>query len=129
MQPKRFLAPLIVGFLTLATTATAQSAPQANCRNPQTQSEMNFCAAQSAQAADRRLNQVYQQIRANYKNSATADQLVDAQLAWIKFRDTSCTAERDRFRGGSMAPMIYSNCIARLTNQRVKDLQIFNEDF
>ncbi len=129
MHPKRFLAPVIVGFLTLATSATAQSAPQINCRNARTQTEMNSCAAQSAQASDRRLNQVYQQIRAKYKNSEIADQLVDVQLAWIKFRDANCAVERDRFKGGSMAPMIYSNCVDRLSRQRVRDLQVFNEDF
>lgn len=129
MQPKRFVAPLIVGFLSLASTATAQSSPQVNCRNAQTQTEMNICAAQSAQAVDRRLNQVYQQTRAKYKNRETGNQLVTAQLAWIKFRDANCAMERDRFKGGTMAPMIHSNCVERLSNQRVKDLQILNEDF
>ena len=117
--------------LTLATTALqtslpgllAQPEPQPNCKNPQTQLDMNLCEGQRAQAADRQLNQVYQQVRAKYRGTSQADKLVDAQLAWIAFRDRECQFAAARFEGGSMAPMVKSGCLARLTVTRTQELR------
>lgn len=111
-----------------ASSARSQNSPQplnikVDCNTAQTQSQINFCAAEQARVADRRLNQVYQQAIAKFKGTPTETQLVDAQLAWIKFRDASCAFERDRFKGGSIAPTIYSSCVGRLTQQRTKDLE------
>lgn len=94
-----------------------------DCRNPQTQSVMNLCAAEDAKKADRRLNQTYQKAIAKFKGTPQEKQLVDAQLVWIKFRDADCAFSRDRFQGGSMAPMVYSTCIARMSQQRTKELE------
>ena len=101
---------------------SVQVAQQPNCSNPQTQGEMNACAGIAYRNADRRLNQVYQQLLPKL-SAARRQQLVTAQQAWIRFRDASCTFERSGFEGGTMAPMVQSNCLARVTEQRVKDLQ------
>ncbi|MEE3719906.1 lysozyme inhibitor LprI family protein [Tumidithrix elongata RA019] len=58
-----------------------------------------------------------------YRNTNNAERLVDAQLAWISFRDRNCKFASERFQGGSIAPMIYSNCIERLTKQRTDELE------
>ncbi|WP_286826537.1 lysozyme inhibitor LprI family protein [Microcystis sp. LSC13-02] len=104
-----------------------QLAQRPNCNNPQTQSEMNICASIAYQNADRKLNQVYRQLLP--KLSASRKQkLISAQQAWIKFRDSSCEFETSAYEGGSIAPMIYSNCLADVTEQRTKDLQRYLED-
>ena len=115
--------------IAAATIATAsphlpgvQVAQQPNCNNPQTQSEMNACAGIAYRNADRRLNQVYQQLLPKLPASRR-QQLVTAQQAWIRYRDASCNFERSEVEGGSMAPMIQASCLARLTEQRTKDLQ------
>lgn len=115
------MATLFVGIATpnLADVPVAQ---QPNCNNPQTQGEMNACAGIAYRNADRRLNQVYQQVLPKLP-AARRQQLVTAQQAWIRYRDTSCTFERSEVTGGTMEPMIYSSCLARLTEQRTKDLQ------
>ena len=103
-----------------------QLAQRPNCNNPQTQSEMNICASIAYQNADRKLNQVYRQLLP--KLSASRKQkLISAQQAWIKFRDSSCEFETSAYEGGSIAPMIYSNCLADVTEQRTKDLQRYLE--
>jgi len=84
---------------------------------------MNFCAAEQAKTADRKLNQVYKQAIAKFKGTPNEKQLVTAQRAWIQFRDASCTFERDRFKGGSIAPLMYSSCVTELTQERTKALQ------
>ena len=104
-----------------------QLAQRPNCNNPQTQSEMNICASIAYQNADRKLNQVYRQLLP--KLSASRKQkLISAQQAWIKFRDSSCEFETSAYEGGSIAPMIYSNCLAAVTEQRTNDLRRYLED-
>ena len=87
-----------------------------------------MCAGRAAEASDRKLNQVYRQVRANYKGTSQDDRLVTAQLAWIKFRDAECTVAAGRFEGGSMAPMVYAGCVDRLTQQRIQDLKRYLEE-
>lgn len=106
--------------------AGVQVAQQPNCNNPQTQSEMNACAGIAYRNADRRLNQVYQQLTPKL-SASRRQQLVTAQQAWIRYRDASCNFERSEVEGGSMAPMVQASCLARLTEQRTKDLQQYLE--
>lgn len=108
-------------------TTNLQLAQNPNCNNPQTQSEMNICASIAYQNADRKLNQVYRQLLPKL-SAARKQKLIAAQQAWIKFRDSSCEFERSAYEGGSLAPMIYGNCLANVTEQRTKDLQRYLED-
>ena len=113
-------------FLQRSNVAGVQVAQQPNCNNPQTQSEMNVCAGIAYRNADRRLNQVYQQLLPKLPASRR-QQLVTAQQACIRYRDASCNFERSEVEGGTMAPMIQASCLARLTEQRTKDLQQYLE--
>ncbi|NJL68482.1 MAG: DUF1311 domain-containing protein [Microcoleus sp. SM1_3_4] len=62
-------------------------AQQPNCKNPQTQPEMNVCSRLDYQQADRKLKQTYDRLRS--KSTATSrQQLVNSQTAWIAFRDS-----------------------------------------
>ncbi|BCU13308.1 lysozyme inhibitor LprI family protein [Microcystis aeruginosa] len=108
-------------------TTNLQLAQNPNCNNPQTQSQMNICASIAYQNADRKLNQVYRQLLPKL-SAARKQKLIAAQQAWIKFRDSSCEFERSAYEGGSLAPMIYGNCLANVTEQRTKDLQRYLED-
>ena len=123
----------LIGWMTcciviLSEPVSAQSlAKRPDCRDPQTQLDMNLCAALAAQAADRALNEVYQRVRATYNHTALEGLLVEAQLTWIQFRDENCKFAQQRFAGGSIAPMIEQSCIERLTRQRTEELESFLE--
>ena len=71
--------------------------------NPQTQTEMTQCAADAYKAADKVLNQVYQQLVAKLDDEEKA-QLKEAQTAWLKYRDTNCDFVADQYKGGTMRP-------------------------
>jgi uncharacterized protein YecT (DUF1311 family) len=106
----------------------AQKTPQIDCSKSSmlTQVDLNECAARDAKVADRKLNQVYQRLIANQSGSQKA-KLIDAQLAWIKFRDKACDFAASRSQGGSIAPLHYSGCIRGLTIQRTQDLESYLE--
>lgn len=96
---------------------------QLECKSPQTQAAINTCASLSAEAADKQLNQVYQQLRSNLKGSQREKLLIDAELAWIRFRDINCAFEKSSYEGGSIAPSVYYSCIEQMTKQRTQKLE------
>jgi uncharacterized protein YecT (DUF1311 family) len=98
------------------------------------------------QDADQRLNVLYKRVESFFdrqlksaregKDAAQAkyeeDGLKDlraAARAWISYRDAQCEAARQRFEGGTMAPIIYSGCMWRATEHRIQELQdAYNDD-
>lgn len=66
----------------------------------------------SFEAADQELNAVYQNLQ-DYLGSAEQDQLTDAQLAWIDYRDAHCA-----FASGDT-----NACLASVTATRTQQLQ------
>ena len=86
---------------------------------------MNECAGKAFDEADAKLNDAYKQIEGRLKDDAASKKLlVDAQRAWIAFRDAECNFQGGpRAEAGSMYPMVVASCQAALTNGRLKDLQ------
>ncbi len=119
---------LAAGFLlpSKASNNSPQLAQQPNCKNPQTTLDMNMCSSQEFQAADKKLNQVYQQLQPKI-NSKQKQRLIVAQRSWLKFRDETCDYEMGQFEGGSLAASTYGYCRARVTKERVKDLERYLE--
>lgn len=114
---------LIVSLLFLAgNSVTAQKRKKADpCANPQTQGEMNECAAKAFMAADATLNQVYRKL-ATLLEDDEKPQLKEAQNAWLKYRDSNCMFVAGQYKGGTMEPMIYSGCLADMTKKRTTEL-------
>lgn len=100
---------------------TSQMAQQPNCKEPQTQMEINFCTGIEYQNADKKLNQAYQKLMPRL--SATRKQkLIVAQRAWLNFRDTNCEFEQSQFEGGTMASAAKAGCMTQLTKTRTTQL-------
>ncbi|OIQ35357.1 MAG: urease [Roseobacter sp. MedPE-SWchi] len=103
----------------------------AACSDPQTTHEMRHCAAQEYDQADADLNAAYkaaqrsmraldQHLPEDLKGASAA--LVQAQRAWIPFRDAACRAEGFQFRGGTLEPLMVLTCKTHLTRQRSDQL-------
>ena len=94
------------------------------CDNHITQADMTYCAGWQFKKDDAALNDVYGRLKTNYAeipNAKTA--LTKAQRAWVAFRDAECKLEAAGEEGGSAQPMIYSQCLSRLTTLRTEQLQ------
>ncbi|MEM6839806.1 MAG: lysozyme inhibitor LprI family protein [Cyanobacteria bacterium P01_C01_bin.120] len=89
----------------------------AECADPTTQMAMTMCAAAEYEQADIQLNNVYQAVKTSV-SANQADQLIAAEQAWIDFRDINCDFVASQYAGGSIEPMIYNNCMTRLTSDR-----------
>lgn len=120
------LIVITANFLALGSSNVGNAAPKLtqaiNCDRTTATVEINECASRSVKAADRKLNQVYQQLRPKL-DSKQRQRLTQAQLNWIKFRDTTCEYERGEWGNGTGATSAQLFCLARVTEQRIADLQ------
>ncbi|RON38068.1 urease-associated protein [Pseudomonas frederiksbergensis] len=118
MHPRFLLALTPLLFITAAHAV--------DCDNATTQGDMNQCAGQQYKAADKELNTLYQQITQRLKDSPDAKKLlVSAQRSWVAFRDAECKFSASGVEGGSVYPLIYSNCTTSLTKARVEALKTY----
>ncbi len=125
LQKIAFISLPILGIVAapnLARGNSYQVAQNVNCNNAQTTVEMRVCAGRSYEVADKKLNQVYRQLKPKLGTSQQK-KLVNAQVAWIQFRDKSCKFESSFAEGGTLEPVLELGCLADVTEQRVKDLQ------
>lgn len=106
----------------MASMLVLASASAKDCDNPQTQLDMNDCAAMEYQRVDSELNAVYAEYRKRLSPSQ-AQQLKAAEVAWIKFRDASCIFETSEVEGGSIHPLVYHDCLATKTRERIAALK------
>ncbi|KQS88571.1 MULTISPECIES: lysozyme inhibitor LprI family protein [unclassified Rhizobium] len=135
MIREAIFAGLMFGGLVLGTSTASAQEDQIDCQNAITQAEMNMCANQDYEAADKELNAVYRKAMASVKATDTeladidtnlvgaVEALKNAQRAWIGYRDGQCELAGFEARGGSMEPMLVSGCLADLTKKRTDELK------
>ncbi len=93
-----------------------------------TTQEQIGCASTAYADADIELNAVYKTINANLdvKNKGdknVKDALLEAQRAWIKFRDTNCAAYGTTAYGGTAGGVYTYSCLANMTIARTIELR------
>lgn len=93
---------------------------------------MAGCMAAEASYWDARLNQEWGRVmplalaadgqETDARYAVRAEKLVEAQRAWIGFRDAQCGYDHAVFGAGSLARVVYPSCVADMTFARVLDL-------
>jgi len=117
------LSCLAIGPVTAETIAQSQifgvAAPA--CES-QTQIGMNICASRWAKTADFLRSLIYEEVSIQ-QSEASRIQLKAIEKTWTSYRDTHCQELSEPFRQGSIYPLLYLSCRARVTNDRIADLQ------
>jgi uncharacterized protein YecT (DUF1311 family) len=117
------LAVLALILLALLSAASVISMAQMQaCATAQTQTDMNVCAAGEYKKHDAAMNQIYQQLLAKLTDPQQKSLLVDAERAWIAYRDKQCAFQTSGSVGGSIHPMIESDCLDEKTNVHTAEL-------
>ena len=115
--------------LLILMTSPATFAGEKHCYDTaKTQGDLHACADHGAEAADKRLNDVYQLILRKYSTDpAFIAKLSSAQQAWLNFRDAELQAiypREDKLASyGSVWPMCNLQERTRLTEERTKELR------
>lgn len=83
------------------------------------------CITTENKLQDARLNKAYKALSADLQ-PVRKTQLLEAQRAWIKFRDTNCSFYADP-DGGSMARVSANDCVMRATTERARELEALKQ--
>lgn len=122
----------------IGAVALAQEETPPDCENPTTQADMNICAGQAAEAADKALNLQYKKTRAaavafdkqmEGAGASAVATLTAAQKAWIPFRDATCAIQTAISGGGSIEPTLVAGCLETETRKRTDELKQLEQDF
>jgi uncharacterized protein YecT (DUF1311 family) len=123
---RKVLCALLVSLCAAVTVwagARAQKERQIQpCESRGSQAEASACAHEEYKAADAELNKIYGRL-AGVLDAEDKAALKESELAWIKYRDTTCVFESSQYKGGTMRPMIESFCLARVTKARTAELK------
>lgn len=120
----RRLLLLLVPMLPALSVAHAQSASPDPCAKAVSQVDMDACYSGEYKKADARLNSIYRKALASLQSSKTAVvDLKTAEFAWIKYRDAHCQAAGKQYEGGSIRPMIESQCMQLVTQHRIEEIK------
>lgn len=119
----------------LIITPMKSYADDVKCNEAGGQLELNACARDDFEKADKELNRTYQAlIKKEADDPLFIHKLRVAQKAWIVFRDAdleayfACSESDVRICFGSMYPMLFLSRKAALTHERTKHLkQILKE--
>lgn len=121
--------------------ANPDAEPKIDCSDAQTQMKMNICAYRDFEDADKRLNEQWVITSGKMKQAddergwpedgrpSYYDALLEAQRAWLAFRDANCRVEGYKLRGGSAEPMEISGCMANMTRARTTELRELIETY
>lgn len=106
------------------------------------QQEMNICAHREYLIADAALNAQWRLTRqAMQERDSEAEKpdwdnrpgyfetLLEAQRAWIAYRDAHCRSEGYEARGGSLEALLVATCKRDLTEKRTEELRSLAETY
>ncbi|NVP54634.1 lysozyme inhibitor LprI family protein [Mycoplana rhizolycopersici] len=136
---KTALLTMLCGCVLLVDAPSEEGLP-VDCKLAQTQSDMNACAAEDYAAADKALNEQWlatkkaakvwdDMIESDGGPRGAEDRLLKAQRAWLAYRDSQCEALGFTVQGGTIQPMVVSNCLADLTRKRTEELGQLSDSF
>ena len=83
----------------------------------------NICTANQAEISDQRLRRLLAEVSSN-ADSGRRVQLARVQQKWTVFRDSECEWQTDAFAGGTIQPVVYSQCVIALTEERIAYLKL-----
>lgn len=79
-------------------------------------------AQETVEALDRKLQQLVRELQLTTAKGSSRE-LRDLQKTWKQFAKAECAWESRFAQGGSVAPLIYSNCMEKLLMSRIEQLK------
>jgi uncharacterized protein YecT (DUF1311 family) len=129
----RFLLAFVI--FTASLPNWAQSSDP--CLTQRNTLEIDQCGQLTLKAKDKELNEAYQKLVRSLAPADKADntdyqavkkQLLDAQRAWIAYRDNDCKAKLKLNESGTIRGAVYLGCLTERTEQRTKELRSWSAE-
>lgn len=122
---KVFFLGVAIASLTFPSPVLSQTI---QCKRDGNTAQLKKCAADDYAVADKRLNQVYQQLIGQLRGEQK-QRLIQAQRTWIQFRDQNCRFVSSQALGGTAEGLFLTTCLTKVTQQRTQDLQEYINEF
>ena len=122
---KVFFFGVAIASLTFPSPVLSQTI---QCKRDGNTAQLKKCAADDYAVADKRLNQVYQQLIGQLRGEQK-QRLIQAQRTWIQFRDQNCRFVSSQALGGTAEGLFLTTCLTKVTQQRTQDLQEYINEF
>ncbi|CAG7857461.1 hypothetical protein MCAMS1_02295 [biofilm metagenome] len=122
-------------FLLMMLYLSSQATMAVDCGKAITTPDINECASVEQEKVEVQLNAAYKKIiqKLDHPEPDFAEHyavikkdLVDAQRAWVKFREADCTAVYTLYRDGTIRNVMYIGCMQSRAEQRMKELKGFD---
>jgi uncharacterized protein YecT (DUF1311 family) len=113
--------------IALLLSACAGSAFALDCKNAVSTPEINECASVEQKKVEDKLNKVYQQVIKSIGEADTRKALVEAQRAWVQFREADCKAVYEQYKTGTIRTVMYIGCMQQHAEVRIKNLEDFQK--
>lgn len=120
MRLSERVAIIIIALLTFVAIIGAAYA--------QSQGTMNREAGTDYLKADAEMTAAYKHLMKGL-DASRQRKLLDAQRAWLKFRDAEARFRASKAEGGSVYPTVHAGYLADLTRARTKQLQDADRTF
>ncbi len=123
--------------IIILTLACASSFAHAiDCNKASNTMEINECASIEQQKVEAKLNQVYQRVLKGMEKDYASDgnfadmkkSFVNAQRAWIKFREADCDAVYQKNIGGTIRNVMHISCMQAHAKRRIEELEEFEKN-
>ena len=94
-----------------------------DCTSAANTPELTACALAEYERTEVELNETWRAVNGRLDDPDLKRQLLDAQRAWIAFRDIDCDAEPLYFFAGSHGPLSRYYCRTKAARQRIVTLE------
>lgn len=118
------IASLGIGGVLLALNTQAAGNPQKSSQKTGTASQAQSETSGEVREAEDKLKRLLDELH-HTLTAAAWSELAAVQTNWENFRNRDCSWERQFFQDGSVAPLVYSQCLKTHTLQRVDRLKLF----
>ena len=107
-------------FALVAAHICVSAYAAADCADANGRSELLLCADRVYRSADAELNRVYQRVLKGQPSLRPL--LIEAQRAWVRFKEADCAVKEEIYRDGSGRDALVLGCKTEHTRRRIKDL-------
>lgn len=111
--------------IALLLAVCASGAAAVDCKNAVATPDINECASIEQKKVEDKLNKAYQQVIKSIGEPATKKALIEAQRAWVRFREADCKAVYEQYKTGTIRTVMFIGCMQEHAEQRIKDLESF----
>jgi len=56
-------------------------------------------------------------------DDAEKQEVKTIEKAWLQYRDLHCASAKNQYKGGSIAPMVFADCMRMATNHRIEEIR------